>query len=157
MLQAPDIIRESLNDLLNTIDAGENPPVDSSANPNRRLRLRRSFRTPCEVTCFPAGEPMTTIEGVTRNVSFQGLAAVIDAPLEIGQPVEVVITLPDQGATHLAGVIAFSRPVPRQRHEIGIAVKASAAKPIFRADPTTAAKRHPWLKEAFGGVVCLPG
>ncbi|MCH7814589.1 MAG: PilZ domain-containing protein [Planctomycetes bacterium] len=155
MLQAPDVIRESLDDLLNTLDAGENPPIDSNAKPNRRLRLRRSFRTPCEVTCFPAGQPMTIIEGVTRNVSFQGLSVVIESPLVTGQPVEVVIELPDHGATHLAGIITFSRRVPGQRHEIGMVVKASAAEPIFRADPTTAADRHPWLKAALGGVASL--
>ena len=131
MLQAPEIIRESLHDLLDTVDAGENPPAETNPQTNRRLRLRRSFRTPCRVTCFPAGQAMTTVEGVTRNVSFQGLSVVIESPLVTGQPVEVVIELPDQAATHLAGVIAFTRRVHHQRHEIGMVVKASAAKPFM--------------------------
>lgn len=152
MLQAPEIVRESLNDLLDTLDGPVDDSGGTSAAEDRRRRLRRSFRTPCDVTCFLPGGSMTTLPSVTRNISFQGIAVLVPAELVVGYPIEVAIALPDQGPTYLAGVVAFCRSIARGHCEVGVRVKASGSGPIFEDDPSVAVAAHPWFAEAFAAV-----
>jgi len=157
MLQSPDVVRESLNDLLNTLDATDDPS-GSGGGTNRRLRLRRSFRTVCQVSCFPSGGPMMTLQAQTRNISFQGIAVVLPVELLAGHPIEVAIDLPDLGLTHLGGLVVFCRSVGRGHYEVGVEIRTSFCGAIFCNDPASAAAEHPWFAAAHAAVVsqCSP-
>jgi len=149
MLQSPRSLRESLDELIDSLDAAAHGP---SSVGNRRLRLRRSFRTGCEVTCFPIGRAMVTVAGRTRNISFRGLCVLVEATLGVGHPIEVRIDVPSEGPTYLGGTVAFCRRVRRGQYEVGLSICTSAPRPIFKRDPVAAALTQPWLANALAAV-----
>ncbi|HUU84545.1 MAG TPA: PilZ domain-containing protein [Phycisphaerae bacterium] len=152
MLQAPETIRESLNALLETLDSTAGTNQEAPARRNRRVRLRRAFRTECAVKCFPGGGSMQTLPAVTRNISYRGMSVLIQAELICGQPVEVRIDLPDQEPTYVAGVVAFRRKVQQDHFETGFQIQAAGPRPVFDGPPVTPAPDQDWLAEALTTV-----
>jgi hypothetical protein len=152
MLQAPELVRESLNELLDTLDQPAEASAGGDGQHDRRLRLRRSFRTECTVKCFPCGGPAKSLAGVTRNISFRGLAVLLPAAVVPGHPVELRIDLPDQQPTYVAGVAVFCRKVAQGYHEAGLQLHAAGSDPLFPSDPSGAAGAPDWLAEALAQV-----
>ena len=152
MLQAPETIRESLKALLDSLDRATEGDDGTPRQRNRRVRLRRSFRTECTVNCFPSGGPMETLAGVTRNISHRGVSLLVQAELICGQPVEVRIDLPDQEPTYVAGVVAFCRQVPDGYNEVGFQIQAAGPNPTFHEPPVAATATQEWFAEALATV-----
>jgi len=95
---------------------------------------------------------MTILPSITRNISFQGIAVLVPAELEVGHPIEVAIELPDQAPTYLAGVVAFCRSIAHGHCEVGVHIKACGSGPIFEDDLSVAVAAHAWFAEAFAAV-----
>lgn len=152
MLQAPEILRELLNELLDTLDDAGDEDGSTSSPSDRRLQLRRAFRTECAVMCFTPGMPMRTLAGMTRNISFRGLSVLVPTQLYKGHPVEIRVDLPDQDPTHLAGVVVFCRKVRRGYHEVGLRLHAGGSQPTLGEATTSNTSSSDWLAEALAKV-----
>jgi len=150
MAQIAETGRASLQALLDTLDATEASPSEAR---NRRRQMRRIFRVPCTVWCFPSSGPMQRLTAATRNISFKGISILIEAELIGGQAIELAITLPDEETTYLAGVVAFCRAVADTHYEVGVRLRACGCQPVFSAGPAAAMPHHPWLADALPPIM----
>ena len=102
--------------------------------------------------CFTPGGPMKTLAGLTRNISFRGLSALVPTQLHKGHPVEIRVDLPDQDPTYLAGVVMFCRKVQRGYHEVGLQLHAGGSQPALGEGTTSNPSSSDWLAEALARV-----
>jgi len=78
----------------------------------KRRALRRKFPTDCEVLHVAQGEKAARlIFGHTRDISIGGLGFVASEHLVRGQPLLVVIRLPDGKRKELTGTVAYCRRI----------------------------------------------
>jgi hypothetical protein len=106
----------------------------------------------CELWLFKStGDAIIIRDAVTRNLTFLGLSVVtkLPQPVRPGRPVEIVIKVPDFTNTHVAGTVAFCRPVEDNCHEIGINVKAAGSAPILIHRVAASVKTYDWFAEAL--------
>lgn len=136
--------------LLNALDQQSTmrtpPPAEAREEP------RRPLRTPCKVGMFSGAEGEVSVaRGTVRNVTFRGVAVVMDEPLHLAthRPVEVIVTLPDLRTMHMAGTVAFCRSVDDGCTEIGVAVKAAGEASILMNDIEQARTVYGWFAKAL--------
>jgi len=119
---------------------------------DRRGEDRQATCTRCELWVFDgAGEPLRISDAVTRNSSFCGLSMVarLPEPLHIGQPMEAMLASQDKGMTHVAGTVAFCRPVKGDYYEVGVHVKAAGPYKILPGNPVRESSQYDWFTEAL--------
>ena len=136
--------------LMDALEAEAEPACPARAD--QRSEGRRSLRARCELQMFSGPEPtIESVPGMVRNLAFCGLSVVACLPRSIqpGRPVEVVVRLPDLTATHMAGIVAFCRPVEGGHHELGVAVKAAGAASILVRNCAEARSIYEWFADAL--------
>lgn len=119
---------------------------------NRRGENRETACTRCELWVFDfVGKPLRVFDVVTRNSSFCGLAMVarLAKPLHIGEPIEAMTDSHEKGVTHVAGTVAFCRPVKGDYYEVGLHVKAAGPNKILTDDPERGRVSYDWFTEAL--------
>ena len=86
------------------------------------LTLDRHCRRPLDARCTLAlfhgdQNEVNCFDARTRNITFGGLsvAGKLASPVQRDRPIEVAIDRPDGRKTHLAGVVAYCKPVERDR------------------------------------------
>ena len=142
--------QQTLTALLQALEdeAAKSTPQDG----DQRSESRRPMYAECELWLLrPAGDPIAIRDAVTRNLTFLGLSVVAKLPQLVrpGRPVEAVIKVPDFTNTHVAGTVAFCRPVEDDCHEVGINVKAAGSAPILIHRVAASAETYDWFAEAL--------
>ena len=61
---------------------------------------------------------------------------------------ELEIHVPQRTCMYLGGLVTFCRYAGRGFHEIGVALKAAQAQPIFSSSPVVAMQSLDWLRSA---------
>lgn len=143
-------LESALNAIIEALDANGSRPEAGDAH--RRGESRRQLRATCELWLFPETVPTRTGRNfVTRNLSFRGLSVVGTAPgpLRCGEPIEVVIAMPNGSSSHVAGTVAFCRPVEAECSEVGISVEAVGSDWIVARDADSALKRYDWFAKSI--------
>lgn len=119
---------------------------------DRRGEHRQSTCTRCELWVFdPEGDDARVADVVTRNSSFCGLSMVakLPKPMRIGQPMEAILASQDKGQTHVAGTVAYCRPMNGDYYEVGLHVKAAGPNKILAGEPGSVRARYDWFDEAL--------
>jgi len=119
---------------------------------DRRGEHRESTCTRCELWVFNAEGGKSRVDDVvTRNSSFCGVSVVakLPKPMRIGQPMEAIFASQGKRRTHVAGTVAFCRPVNGDYYEIGLHVKAAGPNQILVGEPQSVKARYDWFDEAL--------
>jgi len=122
---------------------------------DRRGENRQATCTRCELWVFDGtGRPSRISDVVTRNSSFCGLSMVarLSGPLRVGQPMEATLASHGNAPTHVAGTVAFCRPVKEDYYEVGLHVKAAGPNKILTAGPERGQSNYDWFMEALRSV-----
>lgn len=147
----PNAINNVQEALLGVLNAHAN-----SAGTGEQIEQRRESRRVVEVGCELCAFVGTTqeivrIPAVTSNLTFNGISIVAELqwPLPEGQPVELIVNMPDNSKTHLAGLIVFCRCAAGKQYNLGVEVKASCSTMILIHDIQAARRTYSWFDEAL--------
>lgn len=143
-------VESAMSEIIEALDSVVQ--VTSSSSSQRRAESRRHLRASCGLWLYDDQSPTKTGDNfVTRNLSFRGLSVVgsLSKPIRAGQPIEVVIAMPDTKSSHVAGTVAFCRGVGQECFEVGLNVEAVGADWIIARDLESAKKRYEWFAAAL--------
>jgi hypothetical protein len=104
--------------------------------PNLSMRKdqRQRVMAPCQLSYYGGpSQRLQTQEAFIRNLSSGGAAVLLTRPMVRGDLVELFIDLEDS-PVHLAGHVAFCRPVEWPVHDLGLQIFHQATLPILPID-----------------------
>ncbi|MEK6643011.1 MAG: diguanylate cyclase, partial [Planctomycetota bacterium] len=137
----------SVKNLAESMNASESPVPG-----NVRREVREKLTLSCRVTTFTENFQVVAESAIVRNLSAGGLSVLAYRPLSVGQPLEAAIQLPNTTVLYMAGVVAHSRLVKDQIHEVGVKVSTTSRQPIFSSNPLAALVNYPWLSQALRAI-----
>jgi hypothetical protein len=124
----------------------------------QRAEKRRGVSGRCEmiVFCGPRAQ-QSIVRGRVQNLSFGGVAVIIDVATEVypGHAVEARIDLPGERRRYVAGTVTYCRLAAGGAYEIGIKVEAAGQAPILMPDVESAKLRYAWFAESLQGASAL--
>ena len=128
----------SIDDLLDELDEASRREKQEPKEGCRRRHARHGCRKNCMVRYVSrGGGSVVCLPGRMRNLSRNGMGALVHRVFGPREPIEVEISHPDRPLMFMGGLVRFCRYAGHGYYELGIELKMAALEPIFSNNPTS--------------------